>query len=318
MNNGLSVLLTGLGSIGTRHLKNLCAHSPVKNIFLLTKNKNCLKDINTRNKHVSFVRSIREAGPVDFAIVSNETSKHLEAAFKLARGGINLFIEKPLSHSLKNTEKLRETAARKKITVFIGYNMRFLKALRRVKRIVGNNTLGKLHFARIEAGQYLPDWRPGRDYSKCYSSRKNLGGGVSLDLSHEIDYMTYLFGKPFAWKVIKAKVSDLRINSDDIFEGIYAFSNGFICSVHLDYLQKTKKRRLFIAGSKGTLLCDFIAKRLVIRRNGKEKLLGGLELFDMDKTYIEELRHFIDAVQKRKTPQITIKDGINVLKLLEN
>ena len=84
--------------------------------------------------------------------------------------------------------------------------MRFLGAVRHIKEQLAKNLLGDIYFAQIEAGQYLPLWRE-RDYTESYSAHKSKGGGVALDLSHEIDYMRYLFGNPCSWKVFKTKVS---------------------------------------------------------------------------------------------------------------
>ena len=175
-----------------------------------------------------------------------------------------------------------------------------------------------MYFAEIEVGQYLPSWRPLSDYRESYSARKEQGGGAALDLSHEIDYMRYLFGDPVSWKIMKSKVSDLDINSEDIFKGIYRFSNGFLCSVHTDYIRHNKKRGINIVGSKGTLECDFIKKYIKMQKNsGEISLIEDAHLFDVDESYKSELNHFIECIEKDKTPQITLDDGIEVLKLIE-
>jgi len=164
----------------------------------------------------------------------------------------------------------------------------------------------------------LPSWRPSSDYRESYSARKEQGGGAALDLSHEIDYMRYLFGDPVSWKIMKSKVSDLDINSEDIFKGIYRFSSGFLCSVHTDYIRHNKKRGINIVGSKGTLEGDFIKKYIKMqKKSGEISLIEDARLFDVDESYKSELNHFIECIEKDKTPPITLDDGIEVLKLIE-
>ena len=109
-----------------------------------------------------------------------------------------------------------------------------------VKDRLSEKIIGDLYFAKIEVGQFLPLWRPDRDYRDSYSASKAKGGGVALDLSHEIDYMRYLLETPVTGKYLKARASKLEIDSDDVFEGIYRYDNNFICNVHMDYLQKDK------------------------------------------------------------------------------
>jgi len=311
----MKVLLVGCGSIGRRHLRNLIALNQVKKIFVYSKVKNCVSDLKDKNK-VSLVESLDDI-QVDFAIIANETYKHVDTALMLARKGIHLFIEKPLSHSLfGKLNLLKKIISRNKVKIGVGYNLRFLGAIKFVKTILSQRALGDIYFVKIEVGQYLPSWRSGRDYRTSYSASKSRGGGVALDLSHEIDYMRYFFGDPHSFKAVKAKVSDLKIDSEDIFEGIYIYDR-FICSVHMDYLQKDRRRIIRIEASKGSLICDLISKKIIIEINGKKKIVADKKLFDLDETYIREILSFKRSIENNLKPEVTFEDGVRVLELIE-
>ena len=206
---------------------------------------------------------------------------------------------------------------RKRIKVFVGYNLRFLGAVEFIKEQLSKGTVGDLYFAKVEVGQFLPSWRPGRNYKDSYSASRTKGGGVDLDLSHEIDYMRYFFGDPSSWKVLKSKVSNLEIDSDDLFEGIYRFADNFICNVHMDYLQVKKKREIRIVGSNGTLICDFVGKFIKLIDNNSETIFNDENMFDVGNTYFDELKHFIESIERDIKPRITLEDGIGALRLLE-
>ena len=311
----MNVLLVGCGSIGKRHLENLNRLAVVEHIFVYSKVKNCLSGLKDKRK-VSLVKSIDDIHP-DLAIIANETYKHIDTAVILARKGTHLFIEKPLSHKLSGKlNLLKKIARQKKIKISVGYNLRFLGALKFVKTKLSRNAIGKIYFAKIEVGQYLPSWRSKRDYRVSYSASKKRGGGVSLDLSHEIDYMRYFFGEPRTWEVVKAKVSSLKIDSEDIFEGIYVYSK-FVCNVHMDYLQKDMKRIIRIEGEKGSIICDFIKKRITINASGRKTTVSNKKLFDLDKTYTDEILSFIKSVKFNREPAVTLDDGVKVLELIE-
>ncbi len=307
----MKALVVGCGSIGKRHIRNLCKVREIDYIYVFSSIKNCAKEFTGAGKTVEQVSSIDNTD-ADIALICNNTSRHIESALVLAGQGIDLFIEKPLSHNLKNIDKLRTLARKNKIKTFLAYNMRFLGAIELVKKTVKSGAIGRLFFSRIEAGQYLPSWRPGTDYRKSYSASSSLGGGVDLDLSHEIDYMRYIFGEPRNWQVVKAKVSKLEISSNDIFEGIYTYNNGPVTSVHLDYLAVRPNRKLLITGEKGAIECDFIAKTIKI----KGKVYKNRTLFDMPLTYEKELNHFIKAVKSNGKLLTTLDDGIAALKLI--
>ncbi len=55
--------------------------------------------------------------------------------------------------------------------------------------------IGQTLYTSVECGSYLPDWRPGNNYKKSVSAKKDLGGGVLLELSHELDYIRWIFGE---------------------------------------------------------------------------------------------------------------------------
>lgn len=319
----MQVLVVGAGSIGKRHILNLMNDDNIKSILVFSRYRDYLDDFKNSPK-LKPIDSLNDV-KADCAIISNETHKHLSTALFLAEKGIHLFIEKPISHSLENVWKLREFAERNKIKIFVAYNLRFLGALNYVKEQIALGIIGKIYTIKIEVGQYLPSWRPSSDYRDRYSADPKRGGGVELDLSHEIDYMRFIFGNPISWKIIKTKVSDLEIQSNDLFEGLYQFKNNFICNIHLDYLQFEKKRKLRVIGSKGVLSCDMVKNKISVLAydecSGKIRTVINIddgELFDMDKTYFDEMRHFLNVVEGKDTPLITIDDGVKALKLLSD
>ena len=311
----MRALLVGCGSVGRRHLGNLLKLANIEHVFIHTKVPHPLEGLD-RHK-VEVVDSLDDIR-ADFAIVANETYKHLSTATFLAKRGINLFIEKPLSHSLEGVDVLKALVTEKRLKVFVGYNLRFLDAMSYIKGQLSKGVIGELCFARIEVGQYLPAWRPERDYRQFYSANREKGGGVSLDLSHEVDYMRFLFGEPGCWKVIKSKASRLEIDAEDLFEGIFRYDSGFVCSVHMDYLQREKMRQMRVVGSEGTLSCDFIKGSIEIRGNNAHTILNDKDMFDMDRTYLNELSHFVESIEKDIDPCITLEDGIAALRLLED
>ena len=325
LNTAKTVLLIGYGSIGKRHVDNLLKLIQIDQITVCSNHHDSFQH-HPKKEKLKLVRSLEELSPMmsngrpfDFAIIANETDKHVVTANVLANYGLHLFIEKPLSHSLRDAISLKKIVKNKNIKIFVAYNFRFLGTLQYIKNQLSSGIIGNLYFAEIEVGQYLPSWRPKRDYRESYSARKEQGGGAALDLSHEIDYMRYLFGDPVSWKIMKSKVSDLDINSEDIFKGIYRFSSGLLCSVHTDYIRHNKKRGINIVGSEGTLECDFIKKYIKIQKNsGEISLIEDVHLFDVDESYKSELNHFIECIEEDKTPQITLDDGIEVLKLIES
>ena len=319
----MNVLVVGYGSIGKRHIRNLLNLASVKEINVYTKIKDGLDDASKQkvtfiDASINDLASVTDQYKFDFAIIANETYKHIDTAIILAQRGIHLFIEKPLTHNYEKVVLLEEIIGKNGIKVLIAYNLRYLPVIQYIKKQLSQEVLGNLYFAQIEVGQFLPSWRATVDYTDCYSSKSEYGGGVALDLSHEVDYMRFLFGEPAFWKTMKSKASNLAINCEDIFEGMYKYKKGFICHIHMDYLQLKAKRQIRIVGSQGQITCNLIDKWIDVVTTDHKTRLTDDYLFATEDTYKTELKRFIEAIKSDEAVDVSIDDGIKVLELLED
>jgi hypothetical protein len=253
------------------------------------------------------------------AIVANESSLHVQTARRLLDAGAHVLIEHPLAIGVSPglLDLVRDVAATDRV-VRVAYNLRFLGAIGRIASLLRDGTIGAPLFVRIEAGQWLPDWRPGRDYRDGYSASASRGGGVALDLSHEIDYMRMLLGMPTAWSTYRAVTGLLDGDSEDVFEGVYSFDDGALCSVHLDYLERQARRRIRIVGSVGTIECDIPGQRLDVSTGGTVTALGEPDLFDVERTYIREVEAFLAEIEGTPAGLPTLEDAVDVLRLLRD
>ena len=164
----------------------------------------------------------------DLALVCSPTFKHVEAGIACLQAGAHVFIEKPLAADAAGARALVEAAASAGRVLIVGYNLRFLPSLRCLRDALHAGTIGRPMSVRAEVGQYLPEWRPDRDYRETNSARSELGGGVELELSHEIDYVCWLLGDVSSVDAILGRTSDLEIDVDDTAEILLRFESGAI------------------------------------------------------------------------------------------
>ncbi|MFA6389675.1 MAG: Gfo/Idh/MocA family oxidoreductase, partial [Patescibacteria group bacterium] len=183
----LKIGIIGFGSIGQRHFNNLAQYKPEITVF--SKHKDVL------GQAVNNWGDFKKFGPFDAIFVTNETHKHVPTIFKcLELKPRAIFVEKPISHSLDGLAKVMEEAKKKKISLWVGYNFQFYKPFLKIKEILKSRAIGKIYYARVSAGQDLREWRK-RDYRLNYGAKKFQGGGVMLDLVHEINYAGWILGE---------------------------------------------------------------------------------------------------------------------------
>ena len=209
-----TVLIVGLVSIGKRQMRLIKKLIPHIRLLALRHDKNTwVKMSLPLMQHFSLDAAIKEKP--DLAIISNPAPFHVSIATQLANSGIHLLIEKPISHTLEGVANLISVCRDKNLKLMTGFNLRFLPCLRFFKSSIEKNIVGKVLSVRSEIGQNLEKWRPGLNYSSSVSARKELGGGALLELSHEIDYLLWIFGD-IKWVMsVLSKQSDLEIDVED-------------------------------------------------------------------------------------------------------
>jgi predicted dehydrogenase len=316
--NDLKFCLVGRGSIGTRHLTNLKSLA-CNNIIAYSAFIDQDKDREYKTTHgvetFHSVEEIRHLNPTAF-IIANPTSRHKEIANIAVSMGSHIFMEKPVSNDLIGIEELGKGVKEKNLVFSLANNFRFHPALTKIKELIDNKVLGEIYFARIMAGQYLPDWHPWEDYRRSYSARRELGGGVVLTLQHELDYAYWLFGD---FKTIKSsvkKISNLEIDVDDLASIIIEAESGPLLEIHLDYLQRPPKRTIHIQGENGSVDYRFGDEYLQFYDFEKQDFenIHYLGNYDNNQMYIDELKDFIKCITDNKRPKSSFDDAVYVLK----
>ncbi len=275
------VLIIGHGSIGKRHAKLLKNKLKLKNIFIFTKQK-----INNY-KTIYNLKKFKNINP-NYIIVASPTRfhfnhlKYLEKNFKK----IKILVEKPLFDKDRNL-KIKNNK------VFVGYNLRFHPVIKYIKKKLNKK---KVIDIKIFSNSFLPNWRKNRDYKKTSSAQNKLGGGVTLDLSHEIDLARWLFGEINLKYVLKGKFSKLTIDTDDLLK-LYGKINKANLSLDLNYYSRIPLRKIIIDLTNSTLHADLIHNVLEIKTDNSSKTIK-FPKFRIDDTYIEQHRAILNNNKK--------------------
>ena len=311
----MNILVVGYGSIGKRHIQNLLNFKNV-HIFVLTKRS---QDSFLKQNKIQVFNSLKKAlsENIDVAIIANTTDQHVKTSYLLAKSGVDLLIEKPLSNSTRDLKKLFEITQKNKIITLMGCVLRFNPFIKKIHDIITKNELGKIIFARVENGSYLPDWHPYENYQKSYASRKDLGGGVVLTAIHEIDYLYWFFGSVAEVISFTGQYSDLKMSVEDLSVSLIKFNNNVISELHLDYFQRPSTRNCKLVGTKGTLLWDDTSNEVKLYNNKTKKWSSKLKIdnYDWNQMYVEEMAYFLNCVKKRQKTFNSVEDGIKTLKI---
>ena len=316
------VLIVGYGSIGKRHARLVRDLFPYAKITIL-RHKVSKK---IKYQYVDYcVTNLIDAIKFkpQIAVIANPASLHMNIAYPLAKLGVHLLVEKPISNSTKDVLKLVSICKSKKSILMVGYNLRFLESLKKFREVLKKNIIGKILSIRSEVGSYLPSWRPDLDYKKSVSAIKELGGGVLLELSHDIDYLVWLFGNvKWVSSTIQRK-SDLKIDTEDTAHITLCLSgvnknSDIIANLNMDFYRHDATRFCKVIGKLGTLHWNAIDGTIkLFKKDAKQWKTIYKNEVHRDSTYISEWKHFINCIKNNKKPIVDGKDGLEVIKIIK-
>lgn len=307
----MKIGFVGLGSIGRRHLRNI---SIVLNKMGLDYKIDAMR--STENKLPKELDSLISAryhsteempGDYDVIFVTNPTVLHYETIRDLLPKTEYMFIEKPVfDHYQENMETLSIKDPEK---LYVACPMRYTPVMQYLREHIASE---KVFSVRAISSSYLPEWRRGIDYRQNYSAHKEMGGGVTLDLIHEIDYVTSLFGLPQEVFHKKGKYSNLEIDSDDLSVYLLDYEDK-LAEIHLDYFGRKKERRIELYCSDYVIQGDFLANKLFYYSPDTRREV----ILPQDQDYLMEMEAFINLVMGREKNRNNIVYANEILKIAQ-
>lgn len=287
------VLVVGYGSIGSRHCR-------------LLQEKGHTVAVVSKRPDVPFVAykdvssALKDFVP-DFIIVSNSTVSHFPTLKNISDCNFQgaVLIEKPLFDNVTDQSCIPA------FPVNVAYNLRFHPIIQKIRETISGKNI---YSAQFYVGQYLPQWRPGTDYRRCYSAHASQGGGVLRDLSHELDLALWLTG---SWKRVTAlggKFSDLEIDSDDVFCLLLETTNCPAVSIQVNYLDLNPRRKLLINGKDFSVQADLVSGKLAINDD--------IEKYDIDRDYTYSAQ--LEALLHKDSQTLcSYSQGMDVMTLID-
>jgi predicted dehydrogenase len=303
------ILVIGAGSIGRRHAMNLSrlgAEVSVSDV-----DRALLGMICARNPWIPVFEldSSLENNCFDAAIICTPNHLHIPYAQKVVDAGLNVFIEKPLSHTRNGADELLASVKKNDLIGMAGFMLRYEPGLQYIKQYLSPTNVA---FAQVECGSHLPTWRPGTDYRRTYSAHRSMGGGIILDDVHEIDYACWLFGYPTEVRCSFGRFSNFDIDVEDTAEFQFRYPDKLV-TIHSDYLQKRYCRRCKICLKDGTTIEWVFGEQVILYQDGNEEIYSYKCRFDVNDLYIAEMQEFLSCITEKRTPESSLENAVKIL-----
>ncbi len=290
-------LIIGFGSIGRKHAEILSNLLGRASVYVLTQ-----QDEVEFNSIDSFDK-INSIDP-DYIVVASATSLHKDHVQKLERICKEkvILIEKPLFDE-KREENLTQNH------YLVAYNLRFHPLINLLKDKIDQE---KIISAKAVCHSFLPDWRKNIKYQESASASISKGGGVLLDLSHEIDYMQYILGDFSVNYSINKKVSNLEIDTDDYLLICGELRKGGLFNIETSYFSRQTRRKIFIETTSTSIELDIIKSRMKIFTDHKEEMISENE-YSLQDTYIDQHEAILSGDFSKSC---TLSEGLRTMEII--
>lgn len=301
----MEVVIVGLGSIAAKHVQALKITCPEAKIFALRSSQNSVAVPGVIN-----VYNFDEVQHVDFAIICNPTNLHYNTIKQFAVFNIPMMIEKPPLRIIQNVDALLADINKNNLFTYVACNLRFHPCIQFLKDyIIKENPF--INELNVYCGSYLPDWRPGKDFRNIYSARPEMGGGVHLDLFHELDYVTWIFGNPDKTHCVKRNVSSLSIQAYDYANFVLQYKS-YTANIILNYYRRVAKRQIEIVFTDDIWTVDLLLNQVT---NSHGTVVFSVINYNIIDTYIEQMQYFLKMLKSGLNPMNTLSESLNILKI---
>jgi UDP-N-acetylglucosamine 3-dehydrogenase len=236
---------------------------------------------------------------VDAVSICTWSTKLAREALRSLKMKKHVLVEKPMATNTKQAKKLLETAEDNSVCLTVGFLMRFIPGLKRIKEAVASKKIGDMVCATAKRVSQWPE-------------RIGDVGVVKDTAIHDIDIMKYLTNEDPA--CVYAKTGNMRHKKfEDYAQIMLTYEDGKSAFIESNWLTPYKTRKLIITGSEAIMKLDYITQELWIERQKKTvqpkyKFKEPLKL---------ELQHFVNCIINNETPIISGLDGLKALKIAE-
>ena len=310
----MKLLINGCGYIGKVHL-NTIRKFGLCDAAICDINPERLEETASEFGIEETYHSLDEAlkHPFDGVVICTPNFAHEPDVEKCLDAGLNVMLEKPVSHTLESAERICRLAEEKKRFVFVAYCLRFAPTYQKIKRYLDAGKLGKVFGIRASvAGK-----KAITDAKTDYRTKKSLGGGVISDFSHEIDYSLW-----FADRKVKRVqyVQSSVVNKDwdvaDNAELLLECEDDVTISVHMDFLQPYFGRSIEIYGTESAIRWRD-NEPLKLWDNDKQDWTEDGDKTDWDLVYRDEMIHYLDCLRGNSRPAVDAEWGRDIMKIVD-
>lgn len=297
----LGVAVVGTGFWGKNHARVITELEETRLLAICDINKDRAKVVANQFGVQSYSDSnlMLKNEDIEAVSVCTWSTSLAKEALKALRAGKHVLVEKPMAANVQQAKTLLQTAEHEDLHLTVGFLMRFIPGLQRIRKAVESKEIGELVCATAKRVSQWPE-------------RIGDVGVVKDTAIHDIDAVGYLFNEdPVA---VYAKAGSMRHRKfEDYAQIMLTFEKGKNAFIESNWLTPNKTRTLVATGSLAIMKLDYVTQELTI----EDALQTVQPRYSVQEPLKLELKHFATCVMRKEKPIVTGEDGVKALTIAE-
>jgi len=297
----LGVAVIGAGFWGKSHARNLKELNETRLLAVCDKDEVKAKAVAELFgiEAYSDSRKMLKRKDVEAVTVCTWSTNLAAETMRALKAGKHVLVEKPMANNVQEAKKIVDLAKKNKRKLMVGFLMRFIPGVQRIKEAVEKGEIGALVYATARRVSQWPE---------------RIGDvGVVKDLAiHDIDITRYLFGDDVTH--VYAKADNFRHKKfEDHAQILLTFKGRKTAFIEANWLTPYKIRKLVVTGSEAIMTLDYITQEITIETAGQTVA----PRYEVKEPLRLELQHFANSILNDREPMITGVDGLKALQIAE-
>ena len=304
----------GTGSIGERHTRCFLQTGRAQ-VSICEIDDALRKKVVLRYDLKQFHSNLESAlsDPPQAAVICTPAHLHIPMAIRLAKLGVHLLIEKPLSTQMENISHLEEIVLTKNLKAMLAYVYRTHPMLSAMRKAIHAGRFGLPVQVIATCGQHFPFYRPA--YRKTYYTDRNCGGGAIQDaLTHVVNAAEWIVG-PITTLCADADHQVLQGVTVEDTVHVIARHEKIMASYCLNQYQAPNEVSLTLVCQEGTVRFEMHQNRWCWMRRTEEPWQTEVHALGRDTLFTKEAHAFLDFLEDKADPLCSLKEGIQSLKV---
>jgi predicted dehydrogenase len=298
----MKVAVVGVGHLGKHHARILATLPGVQLAAVVDINADRARQVAAEQSTAALTDWRELPGRVDAATVAAPTDVHLDIVEALLDAGLHVLVEKPMTRTTVEADRMIDAAQRRGVTLAVGHTERFNPAVAQVKPMVTHPRFIEVH----RLGTF---------------PERSLDIDVVFDLMiHDLDLVLDIVGEEVA--SIEAVGVPVLTPKVDIANVRLRFAGGCIANLTASRISRDRVRKIRFFQRDAYVSIDYAAQeaevwRLVPRESGRPGIEGGKIDIVREEPLRRELEDFVTAIRERRAPAVTGQQGRAALALAE-